>query len=227
LLSCWGLCLCICGLCAYFGRLLRWPFFGALRIGELVSPSNSVLGGLLVAEVRCSGEWVEVLVRRSKTNQLGRGGRVRLFFVLPASLVCPVRAVQEFLSRRPVGQGCFFRHAERELVRDVKLDFLQLRRAYPGMVVVWSDIVARTSWRWARSVERFNKAQIMVNREVGRFFSHHGGLVVRHLELEADTWRYLRCDGVHFDCGWDGFMVPGSAGWHTAGCSFVAWHAWV
>ncbi|CAI9602129.1 unnamed protein product, partial [Staurois parvus] len=67
------------------------------------------------------------------------------------------------------------------------------------MVVVWSDIVARTSWRWARSVERLNKARIKVNREVGRFFSHHGGLVVWHLELEVDTWRYLRCDGVHLN----------------------------
>ncbi|CAI9572705.1 unnamed protein product, partial [Staurois parvus] len=125
------------------------------------------------------------------------------------------------------GRGCFFRHAERELVRDVKLDFLQLRWAYPGMVVVWSDIVARTSWHWARSVERLNKARIKVNREVGRFFSHHGGLVVRHLELEVDTWRYLRCDGVHLNAVGTDFMVPGSAGWHTAGCSFVAWHAWV
>lgn len=87
----------------------------------------------------------------------------------------------------------------RALIRDIKLDFLRLRTAFPALLVVWSDMVARTSWRMARSVARLNKARIKLNKEVGRFVCRNGGLVVRHLELEVDTWRYLRDDGVHLN----------------------------
>ncbi|CAI9570288.1 unnamed protein product, partial [Staurois parvus] len=45
LLSCWGLCLCICGLCAYFGRLLRWPFLGRCVLGSSLVRPNRFLGG--------------------------------------------------------------------------------------------------------------------------------------------------------------------------------------
>ncbi|XP_018428673.1 PREDICTED: P2Y purinoceptor 4-like [Nanorana parkeri] len=51
----------------------------------------------------------------------------------------------------------------RELIRDVKFDFLGLRRAFPQMVIVWSDIVSRQTWRLARSVAKLNKARIKFN----------------------------------------------------------------
>lgn len=34
----------------------------------------------------------------------------------------------------------------RELLRDIKLDCLRLWAAYPGILLVWSDIVARRVW---------------------------------------------------------------------------------
>lgn len=37
----------------------------------------------------------------------------------------------------------------REIIRDVKFDFLRLRSSFPGMMIVWSDMVGRTAWRWA------------------------------------------------------------------------------
>lgn len=85
----------------------------------------------------------------------------------------------------------------RELVSAVKCDFLALRVAFPGMIIVWSDIVARTSWRMARSVPRINKARIKVNKAIGKFVVNNGGLVVRHTELEVNVGMYLRGDGVH------------------------------
>lgn len=87
----------------------------------------------------------------------------------------------------------------RHLIRDVKFDVLRLRMAFPDTVLVWSDIVGRTYWRAARSVDKLNKARIKVNKEVGRFIVRNGGFVVRHRELEVDTWRYLRSDGVHLN----------------------------
>lgn len=85
----------------------------------------------------------------------------------------------------------------RELMKDVKIDFLRLRTSFPEMVIVWSDIVARTNWRLARSVDRLNKTRIKVNKRVGQFVIRNGGLVVRHRELEKDVGLYLRRDGVH------------------------------
>lgn len=38
-----------------------------------------------------------------------------------------------------------------ELIRNVKFDFLHLRSAFTGMLIVWSDMVGRTSWCLARS----------------------------------------------------------------------------
>ncbi|PIO30058.1 hypothetical protein AB205_0079610 [Aquarana catesbeiana] len=87
----------------------------------------------------------------------------------------------------------------RDLIRDIKCDFLHLRAAYPSMVLIWSDMVGRLSWRWAWSVKKVDRARIKVNKEVSRFFIKNGGLAIRHRELEVDTWRYLRSDGVHLN----------------------------
>lgn len=67
------------------------------------------------------------------------------------------------------------------------------------MVVVWSDMVGRTTWRLATLVAKLNKARVKVTKEVGRFIARNGGVVVRHREQEVDTWRYLRSDGVHLN----------------------------
>lgn len=38
-----------------------------------------------------------------------------------------------------------------------------------------------------------------MNKKVGRFIVRNGGLVIRHLDLETDTWQFLRGDGVHLN----------------------------
>ncbi|XP_040274498.1 olfactory receptor 1468-like [Bufo bufo] len=81
----------------------------------------------------------------------------------------------------------------------MKLDLLRLWSDVPGVLVVWSEVVARRAWRFARSVDRLNKARAKLNREVGRFVRRHGGIVVRHRELEAASPQFLRSDGVHLN----------------------------
>ncbi|XP_075687663.1 uncharacterized protein LOC142656621 [Rhinoderma darwinii] len=70
-------------------------FFGALRIGELVSPSTKRAGGLRRGEVSLYGDRLEVWLRRSKTDQLGKGKRIVLF-ALPGSAMCPVACMRVF-----------------------------------------------------------------------------------------------------------------------------------
>lgn len=49
----------------------------------------------------------------------------------------------------------------------------------------------------ARSVERVSRARRKINRDVSKFMVRHGGLAIRHVELEFEKWRYLRADGVY------------------------------
>ncbi|XP_073460352.1 uncharacterized protein [Aquarana catesbeiana] len=89
--------------------------------------------------------------------------------------------------------------ASRELSRDIKFDFLRLRSMFPNTVIVWSEMMARTSWSMAMSVERLNKARIKVNKEVGKFFVRNGGLTIRHRDLEKEPQLFLKEDGVHLN----------------------------
>ncbi|XP_075711227.1 uncharacterized protein LOC142747971 [Rhinoderma darwinii] len=73
-------------------------FFGALRIGELVSPSTKRAGGLRLEEVGLYGDRLELWLRRSKTDQMGKGKRIVLFS-LPGSAMCPVACMRAFKPR--------------------------------------------------------------------------------------------------------------------------------
>ncbi|XP_069812933.1 uncharacterized protein [Dendropsophus ebraccatus] len=87
----------------------------------------------------------------------------------------------------------------RELVRDIKNDLFRIWTQYPGLITVWSDIVPRSTWRTARSVERLNKARIKVNRAVSGFVIRNGGVAVRHVDLESRGEEYWIRDGVHLN----------------------------
>lgn len=86
-----------------------------------------------------------------------------------------------------------------DITRDIKFDVWRLGKEFPKMIIVWSDMVARMCWRMARSVEGVNRARKKINREVSKFVVSCGGLAIRHMELEFETWRYLRRDGVHLN----------------------------
>lgn len=86
-----------------------------------------------------------------------------------------------------------------DITRDIKGDLWHLIELFPKTIFIWSDMVARTSWRMARSVEGVNRARKKINREVSKFMVRNGALAIRHPELEFETWRYLRPDGVHLN----------------------------
>lgn len=87
----------------------------------------------------------------------------------------------------------------RELLRNIKVDCLRLWTSFPGIIIVWSDIVARRVWRHARSVSGLNKARAKLNRSVGRFIARNGGVVVRHRDLEVVDDSLLWTDGEHLN----------------------------
>lgn len=84
-------------------------FFGAFRIGELVSPSKTTPGGLMYQEMSWGDEGLKLWLRHSKTDQLGRGRRVEVYPIVGSQL-CPVTAVGEFLKVRPAVMGPLLLH---------------------------------------------------------------------------------------------------------------------
>lgn len=78
-----------------------------------------------------------------------------------------------------------------QLILDIKLDFLCLRSFFSDTILAWSDIVGRSDWCLARSVDKLNNARIKGNKEVAIFFVRNGCPAVRLLELEGDNWIYL------------------------------------
>ena len=76
-------------------------FFGALRVSELVAARPSgVSGGLEMRDVVVGAEALRIRLRRSKTDQGGRGAWIQLA-AAPGSPCCPVALVRAYLGARP------------------------------------------------------------------------------------------------------------------------------
>ncbi|CAH2295909.1 Hypothetical predicted protein, partial [Pelobates cultripes] len=86
---------------------------------------------------------------------------------------------------------------QRELLWRMKRDMDRLRELVPGVVVVWSEMVPRFTWRHTRDPAAVARCRGKVNRTMAVFVSRMGGVVVRHRELEGMLPGYFRRDGVH------------------------------
>lgn len=97
---------------ALFCAAFALAFFGALRVGELVSPSKRANGGLQWDDLVCTQESVRIYIKRSKTDQAGKGVQLEVFRIA-GSQICPVAAVKKFSDLRPRCPGSFLIHADR------------------------------------------------------------------------------------------------------------------
>lgn len=94
-----------------FSAAFSIAFFAALRVGEVVMEARQDGGsrGLLLQDVCLSPVEVRIVVRNSKTDQLGRGAVIRLP-VTGEPGPCPVKDLRKFLAVRPSGKGPLFIH---------------------------------------------------------------------------------------------------------------------
>ena len=98
---------------ALFHAAALVAFFGAMRISELVALGKRDMSrrALQLDDIIIHNGQLRIRIRRSKTDQQGRGRQVILG---QCSLVkiCPVKAVIEFLRLRGVKNGYFFQHRD-------------------------------------------------------------------------------------------------------------------
>ncbi|XP_054841847.1 integrase/recombinase xerD homolog [Eublepharis macularius] len=111
-----------------FHTAFTLAFFGALRVGELVAGSRDDPSGraLSFSDVSWSPKQVSITIRRSKTDQRGRGVTLCLRASRRGS-VCPVRAVGAYLGIRPPLRGPFLIHRDHSPL--TRYQFASLLRA--------------------------------------------------------------------------------------------------
>ncbi|XP_041435902.1 uncharacterized protein LOC121399387 isoform X2 [Xenopus laevis] len=94
---------------ALFKAAFALAFFGAFRVGELVSKSKSSQDGLLLQDVKVFDDNITVRLRKSKTDSLGKGKDIVLFTV-DGGVACPVGCVGRFLHLRGGAGKVFLQH---------------------------------------------------------------------------------------------------------------------
>lgn len=96
-----------------FQAAFSMAFFGFFRVGEITGPNckASVLHKLVsIQDVQCISDGVlKVKLRFSKTDQLGKGVIIMLA-KQSDPILCPVRAIQSYLSMRPPSLGPLLIH---------------------------------------------------------------------------------------------------------------------
>ncbi|OCT55216.1 hypothetical protein XELAEV_18003823mg [Xenopus laevis] len=66
-----------------------------------------------------------------------------------------------------------------------------------GVVIVWSEMIPRLVWRWARDHSAMERSRRKINQLMSVFIRRSGGVVVRHKVLEQAVPGHYRQDGVH------------------------------
>lgn len=93
----------------------------------------------------------------------------------------------------------------RNFIKCIKRDMLCFWDAHPRLLIIWSEMIQRKTWRGAVSHAALNRARVKINKCVSKFVRLNGGLVVRHRLLEEGV-SYIGTDGVHLtEVGYDVF----------------------
>lgn len=162
--------------------LLLVGFSGAFRRSELV--------GLEIRDVVFTTDGVEVTLRRSKTDQEGRGRVVALPYS-GSPEVCPVRALRSWLGAAAITEGPVFR----EVTRHGRVESAPLTGRSVSRIVKRSGISAgleassfsghslRAGFVTQAKLKRKDEASIM--RQTG----HRSVAMVRKYDRRADLWR--------------------------------------
>lgn len=75
-------------------------------------------------------------------------------------------------------------------------DFITLQGWFPGVVILWSNLLPHRVWHGARSF-RIDVTRKRINDNLGRVVASLGGTVIPHLVIRWDCPALFCSDGVH------------------------------
>ncbi|XP_044132709.1 uncharacterized protein LOC122925411 [Bufo gargarizans] len=177
------LCKVLSDVCRDQGEILLFrtafvlAFFGAFRISELVAASRNSVSGLGFSDVMVSNDKVEILVRKSKTDQYGRGQVVSLHSWV-GSEFCPVKLVRCLYEMHPSKCGSFLMHQDSSPL--TKFQFSAIFKKCLGKLGLSSAKFSSHSFRIGAATEaaRFGLDDSVVKR-IGRWESNRFKIYVR------------------------------------------------
>ena len=99
-----------------FQAIFSLAFFAFLRVGEIVFTTQQDSDrAIQISDVKMMDTYMEITIRKSKTDQLGSGTTLRIS-ELKEQNVCPVQAMQSYLAIRSNGNGYLFVHFNKKQV---------------------------------------------------------------------------------------------------------------
>ncbi|CAH2325117.1 Hypothetical predicted protein [Pelobates cultripes] len=75
-------------------------------------------------------------------------------------------------------------------------DLAELWLKFPGLCIVWSEVLSRNYWSGARDPRALERSRIKLNKRVSKFVKRMGGVTVRHRMFEQNAAKYFKSDGV-------------------------------
>ncbi|XP_069801958.1 uncharacterized protein [Dendropsophus ebraccatus] len=94
-----------------------------------------------------------------------------------------------------------------ELMALMRADILRFGPLFSEFVLVWSEVVPRVVWQYARDPLAIERSRQTLNARMSRFVRSRSGVVVRHRQLEGDNRGLMSSDGVHLsEIGHDIFL---------------------
>lgn len=96
-----------------------------------------------------------------------------------------------------LGENDLGQRTSMSLRLQARKDFNSLVRQFPGITILWSDMLPRRVWQWASSVKRIEVARKRVNAYLGRVIMELGGAAIHHPSIGFEEPALYRGDGVH------------------------------
>ncbi|XP_066486081.1 uncharacterized protein [Tiliqua scincoides] len=96
-----------------------------------------------------------------------------------------------------LGENDLGQRTSMSLRLQARKEFSLLCSWFPGMAILWSNLLLRRMWRGARSVRRIDVTRKQVNDYLGRVVVEQGGAVIRHPAIGFKEPALFHSDGVH------------------------------
>lgn len=96
-----------------------------------------------------------------------------------------------------LGENILGQRMSMSLRLQARREFSLLRLWFPGIVILWSNLLPRRIWRGARSVRRIDVTRKRVNAYLGRVVVEQGEAVIQHPAIGFRQPALFHSDGVH------------------------------
>lgn len=79
----------------------------------------------------------------------------------------------------------------------IKVILRSIKRKMPDTIIIWSQILPRSSYRYSDNIKAMEKCRYRINNSIAKFVLTMGGKYIRHPDLFQNRSYLYEKDGVH------------------------------